>query len=68
MPGAPRGRGSALGNLGIAYARLGQAEKAAGLWRQAKAIGEAIKDPRIIEAMTRALKSLEKGADVKDSK
>ena len=58
--GDRRGEGSGLSNLGVAYARLGEVEKAAGLLRQAKAIGEEIRDPVIVRITTDALEKLSK--------
>ncbi len=51
-----------LGNLGNAYARLGEVGKAAALLGQAKAIGERIGDPRMVEIATDALEKLPKPA------
>ncbi len=48
------------GSLGNAYAGLGEVEKAAALLQQAKAIGEQIGDPRIVQAVVAALESLSK--------
>ena len=53
--GDREGEGNALGNLGLAYAGLGEVEKAQALLLQAKVIGEAIRDPQIIENTKRAL-------------
>ena len=52
--------GSVLGNLGNAYADLGEVEKAAALLQQAKAIGDQIGDPRIVEFATGVLETLSK--------
>ena len=46
--GDRRGEGNALGSLGNAYGDLGQVEKAIEYFEDALAIGEEIKDPRII--------------------
>jgi tetratricopeptide (TPR) repeat protein len=46
------GDGTAFGNLGAAYARLGKVEKATALLRQA--IEEQTGDPRIIQLATQA--------------
>jgi tetratricopeptide (TPR) repeat protein len=40
-----RGRGHLLANLGLAYQKLNQPEKACELWRQALRIYEEIKSP-----------------------
>ena len=50
--------GQLLGTLGTAHYRLGEAEKAEALLRQAKAIGEQIRDPRIVREVTAALEKL----------
>ena len=42
----------------VPYARLGEVEKAAAMLRQAKAIGEQIGDPRIVQVTTDALAKL----------
>jgi len=47
-----RGEGSALCNLGLAYADLGQAEKAIGLLEQVLQIGQEIKDPNIVRVVS----------------
>ncbi len=44
--------------LGLAYADLGQVEKAIGYYEQALVIGQDIKDPRITEVATRQLQQL----------
>ena len=46
--GDRQGEGIVLGNLGLAYAGLGQVEKAIGLLEQSLRIGEEIKDPEIV--------------------
>ena len=53
--GDRRGEGANLGNLGNAYAGLGQAERAIGLLEQALQIGQEIKDPQIIRIVSRSL-------------
>ena len=53
-----RGEGAKLGSLGLAYAGLGQVEKALSLLEQARRIGEEINDPRIVAAATQAIKKL----------
>ena len=53
--------GGAIGNLGVAYANLGEVQKATALLQQAKAIGEQIGDPHIVEVTTRALEKLSDG-------
>ena len=53
--GNPWGEGAALGNLGSAYADLGQVEKAKGYWRTALKIGQEIKDPRIVDVCSEQL-------------
>ncbi len=55
-----RGEGNALGNLGSAYYSLGEVEKASALLQQAKAIGEQISDPQMVQVATSALKQLVK--------
>jgi hypothetical protein len=47
-----------VGNLGIAYAARGQAEKAIGLLEQALQIGQEIKDPYIVREASAALTRL----------
>jgi tetratricopeptide (TPR) repeat protein len=44
--GDRRGEGNALGNLGLAYYRLGQAERAIGFYEQHLAIAREIGDRR----------------------
>ena len=44
--GDRRGEGNALGNLGIAYADLGQVEKAIGYYEQRLVIAREIGDRR----------------------
>jgi hypothetical protein len=44
---APARAGRLLGTVGLAYARLGQVEKAIGLLEQSLRIGQEIKDPQI---------------------
>ena len=56
--GDRRGEGADLGNLGTAYARLGQVEKAIEYHEQALVIGEEVKDPLIIEVTMQGLKKL----------
>ena len=43
--GDRRGEGAALGNLGIAYADLGQVERAIGFYEQALRIRQEIQGP-----------------------
>jgi len=50
-----QGEGNALGNLGIAYAALGETEKANALLEQALQIGQAIKNIEIIRGATAGL-------------
>ena len=52
------GEGNTLGNLGRAYAGLGEIQKATSLLQQAKAIGEQIGDPQIVQGCDRALEKL----------
>ncbi len=56
-----RGEGAALGNLGVAYARLGDTDKARGLLEQALAIGRQIEDPEMVRIATGALERLRSG-------
>jgi hypothetical protein len=56
--GDRRGEGNALGNLGIAYAGLGETTKATPLLEQALVIARAIKDPRIIQFASAELERL----------
>jgi tetratricopeptide (TPR) repeat protein len=53
--GDRRGEGADLGNLGRAYADLGQIEKARVCWQQALAIGQEIKDPGIVQFCSQQL-------------
>jgi hypothetical protein len=53
-----RGEGGALCILGTAYSQLGEVEKATALLQHAKAIGEQIGDPRIVQLATQALEKL----------
>ncbi|PXF56592.1 MAG: hypothetical protein C4B59_16690 [Candidatus Methanogaster sp.] len=50
--------GAVLGNLGLVYSDLGQVGKATKYYEDALAIGEEIKDPRIIYFCEQNLKSL----------
>ena len=59
--GDRQGEANALGNLGVAHARLGNAEKATALIREARQIGQEINDPQIVQTSMDALASLEKG-------
>ncbi len=61
--GDRRGEGNALGNLGIAYADLGQVERAIGLLEQAMRIGQEIKDPQIVGIVTAQLERLRGGGE-----
>jgi tetratricopeptide (TPR) repeat protein len=56
--GDRRGEGSTLGNLGTAYAHLGQVERAIGILEQALRIGQEITDPRIIQFTSDLLERL----------
>jgi tetratricopeptide (TPR) repeat protein len=58
--GDRHGEGVALGNLGLAYKNLGEVAKAQALLRQAKSIGEQIRDPQIVRITTSALEALSK--------
>jgi hypothetical protein len=53
--------GVGLCNLGIGYGSLGEIQKATSLLQQAKAIGEQIGDPRIVQSATRALEVITRG-------
>jgi len=46
--GDRRGEGNALANLGLAYEKLGEPDRAHELWQQSLAIYEAIEDPRAV--------------------
>lgn len=59
--GDRQGEGDALCNLARNYARLGEVEKARAFLQQAKAIGEQIGDPRIVQSATQALERLSRG-------
>ena len=54
----PASAGNSLGNLGTAYAHLGQVERAIGILEQALRIGQEIKDPRIIQFTSDLLERL----------
>ncbi|WP_141706497.1 MULTISPECIES: tetratricopeptide repeat protein [Methanosarcina] len=56
--GDRRGEGNRLGNLGLAYYRLGEPRKAIEFLKQSLAIGKAIEDPRIISFCEKKLKEL----------
>jgi hypothetical protein len=45
-------------NLGSAYARVDQVEKAAASLQQALRIGQYLKDPQIVESATAALEKV----------
>ena len=66
--GDRRGEGIALGNLGFAYAALGQVERAIGYCEQALRIGQEIKDPRIIRIVTVQLERLRGGVPAEKPK
>jgi hypothetical protein len=53
--GDRRGEDGALGNLGNAYAALGETRRAIEHYEQSLAIGHAISDPRIIQACEEGL-------------
>ena len=63
--GDRRGEGAALGNLGLAYAALGQTERAIGLLEQALRIGQEIKDPQIIGIASQSLERWRGGSGSK---
>ena len=52
--------GATVGNLGNAYAHLGEVEKAIGYYGRALVISREIGDPRIVQAVTDALENLSK--------
>ena len=59
--GDRRGEGRVLGNLGNAYFRLGQVERAIDFWEQAVRIGQEIKDPEIVRVFSSSLERLREG-------
>jgi tetratricopeptide (TPR) repeat protein len=58
--GDRQGEGSALRGLGLAYFLLGEIEKASALLQQARAIGEQIREPKIVQGATDAFEKLSK--------
>ena len=59
--GDRRGEGNSLGNLGNAYAALGETRRAIEHYQQSLAIGREISDPRIIDACEKGLRQCRGG-------